>query len=429
MLTRRNVLSRLPLVAFGSTQWGCELVPTRELGSMRKRIESDIKAWDAIEDHRTGTQGDTLTAQWLAHEITATGLDPHLDSFAFQRRVLHECWVSVGTQRAEGVPLFDGAYTSAEVQRGPLCSISEGSKQEDSPQKYLCQAPGGIGVTRFEPTGQEATTAALQIARRNRQYKAIVAIASSDGIEPGLTLLNADAYLQPFGPPVVQVATEHALWLEEAAAAGADADFVAHMSLQPTQATNVQTKIVGADASLRPLVVMTPRSAWWTSTSERAGGIALWLAIMRYFAQHRPARTVIFTANTGHELGHIGLDHYLTSESALIKGAHAWIHLGANFAATGGAVLFQASTQQMMAQSLVEFTNNGETPDYIMPVNDRPFGEARNIYDGGGQYVSILGDNRLFHHPSDRWPGAVDLDQTTRLTHIMLAIARNLSEV
>lgn len=58
----------------------------------------------------------------------------------------------------------------------------------------------------------------------------------------------------------------------------------------------------------------------------------------------------------------------------------------------------------------------GIAPDDRRPVGSRPFGEARDIFDGGGRYVSLLGDNGLFHHPEDRWPGSVDLDKAVRLT-------------
>ena len=82
-----------------------------------------------------------------------------------------------------------------------------------------------------------------------------------------------------------------------------------------------------------------------------------------------------------------------------------------------------------MALSLAEFANVDERPARTTPVGDRPLGEARNIYDGDGQYVSILGSNRWFHHPDDRWPDTVDLERTMRLTQAMLAIARNLAGV
>ena len=41
--------------------------------------------------------------------------------------------------------------------------------------------------------------------------------------------------------------------------------------------------------------------------SERGGGLACWLEIMRAVRNGKPARDVLFVASSGHELGHLGL--------------------------------------------------------------------------------------------------------------------------
>ena len=53
------------------------------------------------------------------------------------------------------------------------------------------------------------------------------------------------------------------------------------------------------------------------------------------------------------------------------------------------------------------------------PVSTRPLGEARNIYDGGGQFISLLGSNPLFHHPEDIWPDPIDLEKLIKLNSFM----------
>ena len=62
---------------------------------MREQIASDIRGWDAIRDHRTGTEGDAATAAWLASLVGAAGVEPHIDAFPFARRVPHDCSVAV----------------------------------------------------------------------------------------------------------------------------------------------------------------------------------------------------------------------------------------------------------------------------------------------------------------------------------------------
>lgn len=383
---------------------------------MRSRIEADIRGWDAINEHRTGTAGDQQTAEWLADEIRKVGAEPHLDTFPFARRVLHECAISVGEQRAEGVPLFDGGTTDAKGISGRLTrSNIEQRGQADQ-----------IGVTPFSPIDGHGPMHYLRGAR-TRGDGAVVAYASAaDEIVPGLALLNAPKYDEPYGPPVLQVSTEHRDWLEAAAAKGEEARFVAHVIIEQTTACNVQTTISGRDATLPPLVIMTPRSAWWTCTAERAGGISLWLECIRHFAQQPAERDVIFTANTGHELGHVGLKQYLTNHPDLARSAHAWIHLGANFATVDSLVRYQASPD--FHQSGLDMLAAADTAaDVIIPVGARPMGEAYNIHDAGGRYLSLLGSNRWFHHPDDRWPNTIDLERTFKLNQAMLNIVSALA--
>ena len=265
-------------------------------------------------------------------------------------------------------------------------------------------------------------------ARRNHAHQAIVAWASGDGgLQPGLAVINAESYSAPFGPPVLQVPIEAGSWLTEAVQEGRTLELHAQSIREATTASNVQATITGRNPNLAPLVIMTPKSAWWTCTAERAGGISVWLNAIRHFAAMRPARTVMFTTNTGHELGHVGLDRYLEENPGLIRRAHAWIHLGANFASRDAVVRYQASDEALMTQGLHALGAAGVRELETTPVGERPLGEARNIFDGGGAYISLLGANPWFHQPEDRWPVSVDLDKTTRLAEALVGLAASLA--
>ncbi|MDH3644220.1 MAG: hypothetical protein OES38_19090 [Gammaproteobacteria bacterium] len=383
--------------------------------TMDKRLQRDVQAWDDIHEHRTGTPGDATTAEWLAREAHAAGAQTELDWFAFQRRVPGECSVSAGGRRVEGLPMFDGGFTSPQSEpeghRGPLQALD---------------AVSGIGLVEFGPGPWHRGTQVLERARLANALQAIVAVAADEQIAPGLAVLNAEHYQKPFGPVVLQVGTGARNWLLDLKAKRTPVTVIAEAPLEHTRAANVMVRIPGSDESLAPLVVMTPRSGWFTCTSERGGGIAIWLECIRYFGVNPPERTVLFTANTGHELGHIGLEHYLQRHHDLIAGAHAWLHLGANFAASAGAIRFQASPA-FLADGVAELATHGINDPTTTPPHERPLGEARDIFDGGGRYVSLLGSNRMFHHPDDRWPDAVDMDKLSRLAKAMLAIAAHLA--
>src|SRR5205085_9900985 len=92
----------------------------------------------------------------------------------------------------------------------------------------------------------------------------------------------------------------------------------------------------GTNKGAAPLVVMTPRSGWWNCASERGGGLACWLEIMRAARDAAPARDILFVASSGHELGHLGLDSFIERRPGLVSAARTWIHLGANIGAAHG---------------------------------------------------------------------------------------------
>lgn len=380
---------------------------------LEEAIASDIRGWDAIDDHRTGTVGDRQTAQWLADNFRAAGLEPRPDAFALRRWVLRDCAVAVDGRRAAGVPLFDAGTTAAVGLTAPLARL-----------------PGqgtGIGLASVGGAAGASANQAFAAARRDNGRPALVAVTKGHPEVPGLALQNADRFKAPFGPPVLQVASEHEAWLREAAAAGETATVAAHVDFETAQGWNVRARVAGRDPALAPLVVMTPKSAWWVCTAERGGGIALLLALARRFAAEPPARDVLFVATSGHELGHLGLDSFLGDNPGLGAGAHAWIHLGANFATRGGGTRLQASDAPLLASARAAMDDAECPPDQVTPLGERPGGEARNIYDVGGRYVSYVGTNPWFHHPDDRWPTTVDVDKTARLATSMLAVAARLA--
>jgi hypothetical protein len=106
------------------------------------------------------------------------------------------------------------------------------------------------------------------------------------------------------------------------------------------------------------------------------------------------------------------------------------MHLGANFAAKFGSQVRLQYSDDAAVTSLDPWRReHGLTPGAVTPSGQRPLGEARNVYEGQGRYISILGGNGLFHHPDDQWPDAVDLAMTVKwikaFTQLAVAVAGN----
>jgi hypothetical protein len=220
--------------------------------------------------------------------------------------------------------------------------------------------------------------------------------------------MNAASFTAPFGVPVLQVASEQGVWLDDRARAGATVRLVAHAVRTRVEARNVVATVPGRRADLPPVVVMTPRSGWWHCAAERGGGIVCWLEAIRAAATVETGRPALFVASSGHELGHLGLESFIERRRDLVKNAAAWVHLGANIGAAGGRARLQTSDDEIEAMmvSALERANTGVQQRVAR--GTVPAGEARNIHVGGGRYASLLGSSPYFHSPADRWPVAVD---------------------
>ena len=399
----------LRVIALGVPAWavGRALPALAQTAADRKRRISDlIQTYDGQGIHRTATIVDNASADWLRQLAAVAGGDAHLNAFQLRQVDIRAAYIEVDGQRIEGVPLFDGGFTGDTGLVGTL-----GSADSTADIALVTIDSGGIGT---EGRG-------LDVLRRGDSHRAIVAVTATE--TPGLTLSNAGAFANPYGVPVLQVASEHQARLAELAAARARIAFVAAASRNPSEAMNVVVNVPGRRAELPPLVVMTPRSGWWQCASERGGGLACWMESIRAVSAAKATRPAIFIASSGHELGHYGLDAFLKAHPALIKDAAAWIHLGANIGAAGGQMRLQASDDEIEGRMVRALEDASATVRQRVPRGTVPAGEARNIHVGGGRYVSLLGSGRFFHTQQDRWPVAVDADAVARYAQAVASLA------
>ena len=400
-------LAALPGLALSARSVGAQAAvdPVR-----RERIADAFRMYHLLGSHRTGTGPDNETAEWLTSEVSARGAAATPHAFAFNRVELKATFVEAADTRREGVPFFDGGFTSADGVVGRLGVQGSG-------------AP--IVLVTLDQAGISSEGRSLQALRRDPSVKAVVAI--TDGGMPGLCPSNAADFEHPYGAPVVQVSSTAREWLESVARAGSTLRVVVDASRKPSEATNIIAAIAGTQPNLPPVVVITPRSGWYQCVSERGGGLAIWLELIGAVAQARPARSVRFVASSGHELGHLGLDRYIAENASLVKGAAAWLHLGANIGANNGRLRLQSSSDEIEAIAVGAFTQAGARLDARVPRGTVPSGEARNIHVGGGRYVSMLGNSAYFHNPFDLWPQAVDLDAVVRYADAATAIVLHLA--
>ena len=381
--------------------------------AMKARIAKIIREYSDQGIHRTGSKVDDASADWFVAQIKAVGVEPTESSFLFDRVSVKKAELSFEGKTITGVPLFDCHFTDEKGVKGSMGRIG---------------SDADIGVAMSLPFASSPSGKSIRAARLNNKHKAIIIVTDDRLPADGVATLNAEDYREPFGPPVLQLPNQDWPEIQKAMSAGAEGTAVVYAEYVESKARSIGARIRGEQVGLAPLVIMTPRSGWWRCASERGGGIACLLEMMRGIQEKGAIRDVIFTANTGHELGHTGLDQYLEDNQTLIQDASVWIHLGANFAARYGPGVRLQFSDKKVRDVLGPFLDaNNVRPATETVVGERPLGEARNIHDHGGHYISILGQNRLFHHPADIWPDAVNLEDTTRWVNAFVQLGIKLS--
>jgi hypothetical protein len=341
-----------------------------------------LAAWDGQGTHRSGTAGDMAGAEWLAAEAALLGAEAAVEEFALDRLDPVEVFLEIGESRIPAVPAFDAPATDGAGILGRL----------------------GIDIAVAELTPRAVYSGAYEPLRRRGDHRGLVIVCAGDA--PGMGLLNAENFRAPYGAPAIHIASEAGPAVRAAAAHQATARLVSMSRRSRAVARNIVVTLAGSDPAGAPLIVMTPRSSWWQSTAERGGGIVCWLEALRALLAAPPRRPVVFTANSGHELGHLGLDDFVARRPDCETEA-TWLHWGANLGAAGGALSVMSASEDLRALAQAELARAG-VPHSPAPPSLVPSGETRDIHKKGGRYLTLVGTNQLFHLPQDRWPEAVD---------------------
>ena len=379
--------------------------------------ERRIRAYEAMGWHRTGWKANHETADWLIDELQAAGIDARDQPFTAPRwHWSGSVELRIGPWSIPGEPLSDGGFTPPDGVAGRVGFVESADLggYDGSP----------IALWRRGPDDRDRMAAGVYDDLAALQAAGARAVVLIMGDEHGAPVLrNAERPWDPINLPVLQVAPENAEvgvdWSEEATV-------VVTGHREEVQARNVIAEISGTDTAAAPVALITPKSGWFTCAAERGGGLAVWLAVaQRIAAGALPRRTLRLVASSGHELHHLGLDAYLQSLGPTVSEVSAWLHLGASIGAKRGTPALAASDDQLMtiARSALEADNIERTP---FPVGTSGYGEARNIAEINGRYISLLGGHPYFHSPNDTYANAVDPDNLARHTDAVEVMARKL---
>lgn len=361
--------------------------------------------YDAFGERRAGSPGDAASASWLHDQAARAGAGAALLAVPFTRFEPGAATLTIDGRTIEGLPLYDAGLTPPGGIRGAFGPLG---------------SPAPIGFANLLPAAASLPGNDFARARAASRHAGIVIALRTkpDGLAP----LNAHDHAAPFGPPVLQVAGREAEALAALAGRGSTARLVVEGTRSPSVSHTVRAELPG---EAPPLLLLTPRTSWWTSTAERGGGILAWLKALEQLAHMPRRRGVVALATCGHELGHFGAHHAFAAEPTLARDAVLGLHLGANLGTAEDATLIVRSNVPGLADRAADaLVAQGYPRAAIEAVTGGTAnGEAHEIETRGGRYLSLIGRNPWFHAPEDRWPVSVDADRAGAIARAVAAIA------
>ena len=368
--------------------------------------ERRIRAYEEMGIHRTGREADNHTTSWMIEEMRKVGVEAEAQTWRLPRVEIHDASIRFGGWDIPAVPTFDSAFTDHHGLTGTL-------RADNGP---------GIVVWEFKPDDQERMAAGIyssfELARQDGADGVILVMGDPDG-HP--VLRNAERPLDPIELPVLQVAPIDAGPLLDAV--GSEITIISDGGRVDAPADNVIGTIPGTDPDAAPVVLMTPKSGWYTCAAERGGGIAVWLEVAGRIAADPGRRSLNLVASSGHELHHLGLDHYIRQLGDAAHNVHAWMHLGASIGSRNGQAAYAASDDELFNVATDALNARG-LERRAFPVGNAGYGEARNIGEINGRFASFLGGHPYFHSPLDTYDRCVDPDSLARHTNAAEQIVR-----
>ena len=246
--------------------------------------ERRIRAYEEMGDHRTGREADDRATLWMMEELRNVGVEADFQTWRFPRVEIHDASIRFGGWDIPAVPTFDSAFTDHNGLTGTL-------RTDNGP---------GIVIWEFAADDQERMAAGVytsfELARADGADAIIMVMGDPEG-HP--VVRNAERPLDPIELPVLQVAPMDAGPLLDAV--GSEITMINDAGRVDAPADNVVGAIPGTDPDDEPVVLMTPKSGWYTCAAERGGGIAIWMEVAGRVAANPGRRTLNLVASSGHE--------------------------------------------------------------------------------------------------------------------------------
>jgi hypothetical protein len=367
-------------------------------------LYEDIITYYNLGEHRTATEGDLKTSQWLLEQLRRAGLKATLQSFSLRQFFVHQTRLTIGYRNIRAFPLWFPRSTGSAPIVGTLAPLDKSAEQGS--------LRGKIALVRFSSDSGAAVVegsihSKLIRAAANTGASSVIAITESPTKE--IIALNSPAGSEPWPVPVVLAGQRDELALEAAMKSGVRITLaIEGDDVRETKAKNVIARV---DRGKDLIIISTPQSGWFRCAAERGPGIALFLGLARWANRRTAGSSFLFVSTSGHEIGGLGMQAFLKDLAPTPDRVLCWIHLGAGIASyaweqtqSGLRRLQEADSKRLLMTTpglvpLLTTTFAGQPG--LTPAVGRAGGEFEFILKGGYRGFGIAAAHRFHHTPAD----------------------------
>ena len=363
------------------------------------KLFEDVIAYYNFGEHRTATEADLKTSQWLADQLRAAGLKSTFQSLSLRQFFVHQARMTIGDRGIRVFPLWFPRATETAGVSSALTLFDKNKPAEVRGKLALVKFP-------FDPRWPPASSRA-DVINSAAQAGALGLIAITEGITEEIVASNILVGAEPWPIPVVLAGSRD----ETALMAATKGSFTAKLVIEGADEREARARNVIArlDRGQKLIVVSTPQSGWFRCAAERGPGIALFLGLARWASRRASDSSFLFVSTTGHELGALGMRAFQTELAPRPDRVHCWIHLGAGIAAfkweesANGLKRLQEPDSRrslMSSPDLVPLLTDSFS-GLMTPATDRVVGELDLMIKSGYRTFGIAGAHLFHHTPAD----------------------------
>jgi hypothetical protein len=289
------------------------------------KLFEDVIAYYNLGEHRTATQVDLRTSQWLMAQLRAAGLKATSQSFGLRQFFVRQTRLTVADRSIRAFPLWFPRGTGPTPINARMALFDKNSEPRSQQGKIaLAKFPFDARAAMVSGSGQ----AEVILAAARAGASAVIAI--TEGSTKEIIALNSPAGAEPWPIPVVLASPRDEHVLMSAARSGMQVSLL--VDGEDDYNASARNVIARLDRGKDLIVVSTPQSGWFRCAGERGPGIALFLGLARW-ARGRPSgASFLFVSTSGHELGGVGMKAFQKELAPSPDRVLCWLHLGAGIA-------------------------------------------------------------------------------------------------